>query len=129
MAHTSGAAGAGTDAREHEVEMTAYGQTRTLILPDLPENDAQADKGDLWKISLNEDFMFTRCVTKTDIQSIAIEENGSDGWIIESIITILRSDYSYGSDYEVASMDMDVHRRVDGNTNGKERRFELTLII
>ncbi len=131
MAHTASHVNAGTN-EEHEVEMIANGQTRSYILqdPQAPADGYERFKGDLWKISVKNDFGFTGCVNKGDIKSIAIEQHSNDGWKIDSIVTILRDDYSGGNKaYEVATVDMDVNRWIDGNGAISHRRFELTLII
>lgn len=127
MAHTSGIASAGADAG-HDVEMRVSGQTRSVRLPNLPGDDYLEHKGDLWKLNLRDHFGFGGCVRKGDIEYIALEEHSNDGWNIDSIITILRDDHAYGRDYQVATMDMDIFRWIDGDSHSDRRRFELTRI-
>ncbi len=129
MAHTASHNNAGTN-EEHEIEMVANGQTRLYMLedPQAPADGYERFKGDLWKINLKNDFGFTGCVNKGDIVSIAIEEHGNDGWKIDSIITILRDNYLGGTDYEVATVDMDANRWIEGDVI-THRRFELNLIV
>ncbi len=128
MAHTSSEPHAGSDG-VHEVEMVAKGQTRLVRLPDLPGDEYLVHKSDLWKLSLSSDFYFSGCISKGEIQSIAIEEHDNDAWIIDSIITILRADAGGSKYYEVATMDMDVNRWIDGDSHWTRRRFELSLLI
>ncbi len=110
--------------------MVAKGQTRVARLPDsLPGLQYEPHQGDLWKLSLSNDFHFSGCIRKGEIHSIAIEESSNDAWIIDSIITILRDDAGGSRYYEVATVDMDVHRWIEGDGHWTSRRFELSLII
>ncbi len=128
MAHTSGTGNAGSDAA-NEVEIVANGQIRSVRLPNLPHNDYPPHKSDLWMLRLSSSFGFSGCIREDDIQSITIEQNSNDGWNIDSIITILRDDYGTGKYYEVATMDMDVNRWIDGDGHWTHRRFELFMLI
>ena len=125
MAFTSDLNNAGSDVG-HAVEIElADGVTKLSLLPDLVGNDYLKHKGDLWKISFVDDFLFDFCVMKYDIKSIAIMENGNDGWNIETIVTFIKS----GSDYQLATSDFHVNRWIDGNHDDESRRyFELSLV-
>lgn len=129
MAHTSGVQHAGAD-QGHAVQMVAKGQIRSARLPNLPGDDYYPNKGDLWKITLGSTgFGFSGCIRKGDITSITLTERSNDGWNIDSVITILKASYYNWNAYEVATMDMDVNRWVDGDSATENRRFELTLLI
>lgn len=135
MAFTSGLAYAQSDGG-HAVEMVAKGKNCTADLPDLPGNDYDLHKGDLWKINLHSlscsGSAFTGCIRKGDITSITITESSDDAWNIDSVITILKASYfngQYWNASEVATMDMDVNRWIDADYAPEHRRFELTLLI
>ena len=122
---TSGLAGADSD-QQHCVEIKlTNGDTKTSLLPDLPGDDYLKHKGDLWELSFLNDFNFTCCVKKCDIQSIAIIESNNDGWNIETIFTFIKS----GDDSELATKDFDVNRWIDGDGPVNHHRFELNLLL
>ena len=125
MAFTSGIDSAGSNV-DHavEVELTS-GILKRSVLPDLPGDDYEKHKGDLWKISFEDNFHLVNCVRKRDIKSIIIRENGNDGWNIETIVTFLQSD----NDYELATSDFNVYKWIDGDHEDVTRRFfKLTLV-
>ena len=126
MGFTSGLDYAGTDVSHAVTIGLADGVTKLSLLPNLPEQDYQKHKGDLWKISFKDDFLLNYCVMKYDIRSIAIMENGDDGWNIETIVTFIKS----GNDYELATSDFHVNHWIDGNRKGdSHRRLDLTLVF
>ena len=128
MAFTSGIHNAGSkDSVRHAVVIELTGAVNKLsLLPNLPEDDYEKNKGDLWKLSFKDDFLLDDCVTKNDIKSIFIMENGNDGWNIETIVTFIKR----GNDYELATCDFDVNAWIDGNHEDVTRRFlDLTLVF
>ncbi|MCG8623624.1 MAG: hypothetical protein MJE68_16730 [Proteobacteria bacterium] len=92
MAFTSGVDDAGSDT-SHIIEVQTIGQVRNLVLYDRPGDDMQKNKGDLWKINFS-DFSFTDgCITIGEISGASIvENNGNDGWNIDSIVTLVKDD-------------------------------------
>ena len=132
MAFTSGVPDGGSDG-VHVVEMRVSGETRPITrpvtLPNLPGDEYFPHKGDLWKLNLQNDFHFTSCVQLHEIEYIAIEEHNNDGWNIDSIVTILRDDAGGAKYYQLATVDMDINRWIDGDGHYDHRRFELTLVI
>ena len=124
MAFTSGVADAQSD-KGHSVQIRAAGQTRSALLPNLPGDDYYQHKGDLWKMSFSSHFHFNGCIHVQDIEDIAIEEHSNDGWHIESIVTFLRS----GGYYQLASVNMEVNRWIDGDGHYSSVRFDLNLVI
>ena len=126
MAFTSGIEDAQTkDAVGHAVEIGLAGRvTQLSLLPNNEGDDYQKHKGDLWKISFKDDFLLDYCVTKYDIRSITIMENGDDGWNIETIVTFIKS----GDDYELATSDFDVNHWIQGDKEDSHRFLELTLV-
>lgn len=125
MAYTSSKLFSGSDS-SHRIEIQANGLTKTTILSDLPKDDYSPSKGDLWKLSIADDFKFTGCVSKKDIQGIGILAGGNNGWNINSIIT-----YVAGNEYnwELSSVDLDVDRWIDQNSKPSYKRFQLNLVI
>ena len=93
-------------------------------MPDLPGDDYS--KGDLWKLSIKEDFGFSGCTTKKDIQGIAILAGGNDGWHIDSIVTYVAVNEH---NWELSSVDLDVNRWVDGDSSSKDKRLTLNLVL
>ena len=129
MAFTSGVADGGADSG-HEVSMRlTSGETRSVILPDLPGDDYLAHKGDLWKLHIHNDFHFGGCIYISQIASIALQEHSNDGWNVDSIVTFFRDDHDGGPSYHVATMDVDVNRWIDGDGHHSHQHFELTLVI
>ena len=125
MAFTSGLNNAGSDVG-HAVKIgLTGGVTKHSLLPNLPGDDYQRHKGDLWKISFKDDFLLDYCVMKYDIKSITIMENSNDGWNIETIVTFIKS----GNDYELATSDFHVKHWIDGNGDDSHRHLELTLVF
>ena len=125
MAYTSDKLFSGSD-QKHRIEIQASGVMKIEELPDLPENDFHPSKGDLWKLSISDHFGFTGCITKNDIEGIAILAGSNDGWNIDSIVTYVASSEH---DWELSSVDLDVDRWIDQNSEASYKRFELTLVM
>lgn len=135
MAFTSGLSSADVNGNErHEIEIGVAGDTRHVILPDLPGTEYRKNKGDLWELSLQNDFQFpASCIKPEDIEHIALEERSNDAWNIQSVITVFKST---DDQYQVASVDVNVFRWIDGDGDypgnpapHNDRHFELTLVI
>ena len=125
MAFTSNLPNGGSD-QVHGIEMRAKGQTKAKNLINLPKNDYEALKGDMWELGLNEFFGFTDCITVKDIEGIDIIAASNDGWNIESIVTFMVVNQYY---WELSSADLNVNQWVDGNGEPPHLRFPLTLVI
>ena len=110
----------------HKIELQAKGITKTQILPDLPGDDYSSSKGDLWKLSTEDYFGFTGCITKKDIQGIALLVGNNDGWHIDSIVTYVAVNEF---NWELSSIDLEANRWVDGDSLHTYKRFTLTLVI
>ena len=109
----------------HELVMRIAGETRHIVLPELHHGSFDRYEGDFWKFNLT-DFYFTHsCIRLGNIESIALKERGNDGWRIDSIVTFFKA----GSSYQLATMDINANRWVDGDGSPNGRRFELNLII
>ena len=121
MAYTSdGATSQTKDDVNHEIELTADGK-RVASLANLPSES----RGNLWKLSLVDDFGFAFCIRKKDIQSIAIIADNNDGWKIDSIVTyVAASEHSW----ELSSVDVNANKWIQQNDLSR-RRFDLNLVI
>ena len=124
LAHTSNVLYAGTNG-DHKIALQAKGQLKTIILP-RPSGGLVQNKGDLWKLSLETDFGFYDCVTVKQIENIALIENHSDGWNIDSIVTFLVVNPYY---WALSSADFDVNRWVDKDGDPLYKQFILTLCV
>ena len=86
------------------------------------------NKGDLWKLSISSIFNGRRrCISKSDVRRVAIQNGGNDGWKIESIVTELGS----GSNYIVLTTDIGFEKVIDGNLDlkGSTHQVDLTLVF
>ena len=106
--------------------MRAAGETKVIRLPNLPGDDYQRNKGDLWKLTFDGNFGFTRCVTVQNIKYVAIESGSNDGWIIDSIVTYVGAT---GHGFMELTHDFNVFRLIDGNgRSSRSRRFMLNKV-
>ena len=122
MAFTSGVPNAGSDDN-HGIQLQVHGQVQNLLLFDRPGDDALENKGDLWRFEISS-FNFTdSCITIGEIEGVAIIERSSDGWNIESIVTVVRD--SLGG-VGVLTHDFHVNHWVDDQDS--RRHFPLTII-
>ena len=109
-AFTSGIDDAGSDD-SHKIMLYDQGISRQVTLPNLPGNDMESSKGDLWKIPMSSFGVFPDvCVTPRHLDGLSIHAGGGDGWNIRSIITtgILNN----GMDFFLTA-DLEVYRWVD----------------
>ena len=81
-----------------------------------------ANKGDMWKIPIKAGFGFRSCITKCSIRQVNLKEGGSDGWNIESIMTLL-----YTGKYEILTANFHVNRWIDKN-DGHQPEYILTKV-
>lgn len=123
MAFTSNRAHAGSDDSP-AVQLEARGSSHSVTLYDLPKDDYEPSKGDLWKINFS-DFHYTGCVRADDITGIAILAIGNDGLNIDSIVTFVEN---YDGKIQIISQDFNVYRWVDNNGAPASKRFDLTLL-
>ena len=122
MAFTSGVPNAGSDDN-HGIQLQVHGQVQNLLLFDRPGDDALENKGDLWRFQISSFNFADSCITIGEIEGVAIIERSSDGWNIESIVTVVRD--SLGG-VGVLTHDFHVNRWVDDQDS--RRHFPLTII-
>ena len=109
---------------QHLLELTVAGEVRQVALPVVTGLEFQRNKGDKWAFALG-DFGFTEtCIGNWDVDGIAIVEDGTDGWLINSVVTLLQDDDGYVS---LLSSDIDVDAWIDGNGGEERKRFDLTI--
>ena len=58
------------------------------------------------------------CIRKSDITRIVIEEDGNDGWLIDSVVTVIKK---VQGDDETLTIDLDEHQWIDGDGNPNEQ--------
>lgn len=93
---------------------------RTFPFYDRPGDDLQSNKGDLWEFSLS-----GNCITLSAIQRVSIVADGTDGWNIGSVVTLVRDPVGR---IQVLTRDFDANFWIDTD-NGYDRPFHLTLSL
>ncbi len=130
FAHTSTQHVSGGTDDLHRLELQlGSGSTYTATLYDIdPDIDQNTKgKGDFWKLSIsntNNGFgiPYYPCLLWPDIQSISVLEGGNDGWLIDTIVTVLKG--AYGG-HRMLSIDVEADRWIDGNQGEPEKRWKL----
>jgi len=125
MAFTSNLRHAGSD-RLHYIQLKVNGATKQKYLPDLPKDDYEPHKGDLWKLHLKDYFGFNDCVKPKDIEGITIVQGSNDGWNIDSIVTFVVVDQYI---WELSSVDLDVNQWIDGDGSTSDEKYTLSLTL
>ena len=124
MAFTSDLEHSGSDSPQG-IEIRAGGDTYKTQLPNLPGDDYQPNKGDLWKLSFEKNFYIDKCVTSDMIGYIAITGSSKDGWNIDSIVTFFVYDEQYS---KLATVNLDVLHWVDEDGADSHKQFELNRV-
>ena len=122
MAFTSGVRRAGSD-RDHRIFVRASEMRRSArLLPDLPGNDYECNKGHLCKLPIA--FLGDAgCIKLHDVRSVVLMGGSEDGWNIDSVVTFVISE-----DYYWALLDSDVFQWIGRNRGPDEQRFPFSLI-
>ena len=81
---------------------------------DRPGTDFELNKGDLWKFSLS-------CITLSSIHRVSVVAGGTDGWNIESIVTLV-SESSAGR-IQVLTQEFDAFRWIDSEGSSFDQCF------
>lgn len=121
MAFTSDIASGGSDIVQR-IELQAMGKNSRQDLPNLPKDDYEPYKGDLFKLHIKDFFGFTTCIAIKDIQRISILPK-SDNWNIESIVTFAVINQNY---WVLTSADLNVFQWIDANVEAY-KNFTLSL--
>jgi len=126
MAFTSGKRSAGSN-RDHRILLrTKYrAMQATKFLPDLPDNDYERNKGDLWKLPITFFFDNPGCIELDKIDSIQLVGGSGDGWNIDSVVSFAISEDYY---YTLLSVDLDVFQWIARRRPRNERRLRLSII-
>jgi hypothetical protein len=123
MAFTSGDSSAGSDTSHRiELQLDNDHHTYTADLYDRDGDDMQENKGDLWTLPPS-GFNIRGCLTKDRIKKVTIVAGGSDGWKIESIITVLQAE----STYKVVTANIHYDAWVEDDVS-QHRRVPLFLV-
>jgi len=125
MAFTSNLRSAGSDGK-HAIELRARYLSITKKLYNLPKDDYEPNKGDLWKLSIKHYFGFTQCIRARDINYIKIREASNDGWNIESVVTFVIFE---NRGWQLSSVDLNVNQWIDGNELPSHKEFKLNLVL
>lgn len=111
---------------QHYIELTMRGEVRAVELPLVTGLEFQRNKGDIWALDLI-DFGFTEsCILQEDVEGIAIVESGTDGWLINSVVTMLQDEYD---SFSLLSTDIGVNKWIDGNGPEEIKRLDLSITI
>ena len=108
------------------IELTVDGETQSVQLPGLEEFTFKRNKGDLFKIELSDFNFVADCIQKRDVDKVAVVAGGTDGWLIDSIVTFLRAEED--DSFTLLSSDIDVDQWIDGNGGDSQRRLDLTIV-
>ena len=92
----------------------------------LPARTKQSGKGDLWKFNMTQFGFELSCIHVDEIEEIAIEEDTNDGWVVDSIVSFVGD--SVGN-FQLATVDMDVSQRIDGDSGAIYTRYELNNVL
>lgn len=117
MAFTSGLPNAGSDST-YQIQLH-YGTTQTFSFYDRPGDDLLSNKGDLWQFSL------PGCMTLSALSSVAIVADGTDGWNIGSVITLVGDSVDR---IQVLTRNFNANFWIDTD-NGFDRPFVLSLSL
>ncbi len=112
----------------HEINVKVGHKTKVIPLP-MQFNDYQPLKGDLWELNFDSSggpygLGFDGCVTKYAISGITIEEGSNDGWMIESIFSLVCGN----GQCILTTLDLHVQRWIDGNSKPEYGCFKLTKV-
>jgi len=126
MAFTSGLRSAGSD-RDHRIFVrTKYkSMLSSRFLPDLPDDDYERNKGDLWKLPISFFFDDPGCIELHEIEAVHLVGGTGDGWNIDSVVTFALSEDYY---WALLSVDFDVFQWIGRNRARNERRLRLSVI-
>ena len=110
---------------KHLVELTVRDEVKRVALPDI---NYEREHGYFLTLDLR-DFEFTdkfdRCIRRGNIEGISLVESGNDGWLVESVVTLLEDE---DGDTWLLSSDIGAHRWIDGDSlDERRRRFDLNI--
>ena len=109
-----------------EVETGSPNQIRRIQLHGSWGNQYTRGKGDLFKYKMNAFGFSGDCIKFQYIKRVSIMAGSNDGWNIDSITTHVRG--AENGKFRELTIDMDVHRWVDGNGDDNQKRFDLTNV-
>ena len=66
------------------------------------------------------------CFTKSDVDQVAIVQNGTDNWHIHSVLTLVTSNTRNGIKYSLLTVDMEANRWIGTHKSVTYERFILT---
>lgn len=111
---------------DFSIEVRIKKVTHKLTLPALPGGTKTKGKGDMWKFNMSQFGFEFPCIHADDIEEIAIEEDTSDGWNVDSIVSFI-GDSDGG--FQLATVDMDIAQWIDHDQGATYTRYELKNVL
>ena len=108
------------------IELTVDEETQSVQLPGLEGLSFTINKGDLFTIELSDFGFEADCIKKWDVDEVAVVAGGTDGWLIDSIVTFLRAEED--ASFTLLTSDIAVDQWIDGNGGPSQRRLDLTIV-
>ena len=108
------------------IELTVDEETQSVQLPGLEGLSFTSNKGDLFTIELSDFGFEADCIKKWDVDEVAVVAGGTDGWLIDSIVTFLRAEED--ASFTLLTSDIAVDQWIDGNGGPSQRRLDLTIV-
>ncbi len=121
MAFTSGLSGAESQLA-HGIQIQLNGDVQEVIFYNGPAVDYQANKGDMWRLSISSFGFSESCISVSEIERVSIIGSGLDDWNIKTIVILVRDS---ANDFQLLTHDFDVNRWISGD--GADGRFDLKL--
>ena len=126
MAFTSGRSGAGSDTNHH-VRLNVNGRVYGRNLDDLPGDDYQKNRGDLWKMHINRFVppFILKCVKPEQIRGVSLAVGSDDSWGISDVATFVSFDNN-GKNAQLLSVNFNAYKRLSTQKN-QLRNFKLNI--
>lgn len=97
---------------------------QNLMLNDTPRDTFLRNKGDLWEYPLSP----YGCITLSGIKRVSVIANSTDGWNIESIVTLVSESTLNHNQVQVLTQDFRIFHWIETDSiHQSERHFDLTL--
>ena len=110
---------------EHALQVTANGQVRDVAICG-PGTKCSKGSVDYFTLDIERFGFSTSCVRKEDIEALKLKEDGTDGWLVQSIFVFIDTCETH----ELASSDATFNKWIDqDNDNPQHALVDLTLIL
>ena len=109
---------------EHALQVTANGQVRDVAICG-PGRKCSKGSVDYFTLDIERFGFSTSCVRKEDIEALKLKEDGSDGWLVQSIYVFIDTCETH----ELASSDATFNKWIEQDDENPERSLvDLTLL-